>query len=112
MWIRNQPLAAKFLWHVKHIVDLHDAEMRIQAFESWKIGQDVAAPANVAFSRTEFPLSGCRPIALVELRYVIDAVVWPATEFPNVVRDFDCEAVAQVASHHENAFSNFFPFVY
>ena len=93
MGVSNETLTTELLRHVEHIVDLNNTKVRVETLQSREIRKDVAAPADITLAWTEFEFSGCGSITLIIDRNVIDAVVRPAAEFPDVVRDLDCKTV-------------------
>lgn len=64
---------------------------------------------DIHFAWSELPLSGRRPVALVKLRDVIDAVMWSAAKFPHFVRHFDGKTIVEIAGHHEDFFPDRIP---
>src|SRR5262245_651839 len=110
MGIGDPAVIAEFLGHVEDVVDLHDAEVRIEALEPRQIGQDVAAPADVTLAGAELPAAGGRAVAFVVGRDVVHAAMRPATEFPNAVGDLDRKTVVQVARHYEDFLTELLPF--
>ena len=105
VWIGNESFTAELLGHIEYVVDLNDAKMRIQTLQPWNIGQNVAVPSNVTFSRAELEFSGGRSIAFIIDGDVVDTVVRTAAEFPNLASDLDGEAVVKISGHHEYFFA-------
>lgn len=111
MGVGNQALISQFLGHVEDIVYLDDTKVRVKPLESFKIGEDIRAPADVALAWTPVEDAGRRTIHFVILGDVIHTVVRATTEFPYVVSNFDGEAIVEVAGHDKDFFPKRVPLV-
>ena len=109
--VGHEPFVAELLGHVEDVVDLDDAEVRVEALEAWEVGEDIGAPADVALARTPVEDAGGGAVHLVVFGNVVHAVVWAAAEFPDVLGDLDGEAIVEVAGEDEDFFSELVPFV-
>ena len=112
MGVGDQALISQFLRHIEDIVHLDDTEVRVKPLESFEVGKDVRAPADVAFARTPVEDASSRPIHFIVLGDMIHTIVRATTELPNVVSNFDGEAIVEVAGHHKDFFSELVPLVY
>ena len=65
----------------------------IEPIHPFKIGQDVAAPADIAFPRTKFIFPGGWTVHFIILGYMIHAVMGTAAKFPDIIGDLDGKAV-------------------
>ena len=111
MGVGDQALISQFLRHIEDIVHLDDTEVRVKPLESFEVGKDVRAPADVAFARTPVEDASSRPIHFVILGDVIHAVVRATTELPYIVSNFDGEAIVEVSGHNKNFFPELVPLV-
>lgn len=110
VWVGNETFSTELFRHVEYIVDLNDAKVRVEALKSRQVRQDVTAPSDITFSWAKLEFTCCGSITFIVDGNVVDTVVWSAAELPDIVSDFDCEAVVQVTSHHEYFFSKLIPF--
>ena len=102
MRVGHEPFVAELLGHVEDVVDLDDAEVRVEAFEAREVGEDVGTPADVALARAPVEDAGGGAIHLVVFGNVVHAVVRAAAKLPDVVGDLDGEAVVKVAGEDED----------
>src|SRR4051812_18202688 len=110
MWIGDPTVIAELLGHVEDVVHLHNAEVWVEPLQAGQIGEDITAPADIAFAGAELPAAGGGTVALVVGGNVVDAAVWPAAKLPNAIGNFDRKTVVQVAGHHEDLFAELLPF--
>jgi len=109
--VGDQALISQFSRHIEDIVHLDDTEVRVKPLESFEVGKDVRAPADVAFARTPVEDASSRPIHFVILGDVIHAVVRATTELPYIVSNFDGEAIVEVAGHNKDFLPELVPLV-
>ena len=93
MRIGDPALVSQFLGHVVYIVYLDHGKVGLEPIRPFKIGQDVTAPADIAFPRTKFIFPGGWTVHFIILGYMIHAVMGTAAKFPDIIGDLDGKAV-------------------